>query len=314
MDKASAYAAATATTANSAVADSILPGDDCYYRCSQDSLCSYDPSTLTCTRDDEYKKCLEEKCLNPDPTPVDPICAWKTSCNCLADTINNCGWCQVKAYTEPDSTGTATEPYTWGYCSTQSGTNLCSASYSSGGKEGSFCTTAPTECTDDSSVDPTIKDTSSYFSDDQFKESFSKINTGKLTEADVQKVIDTYKAEGCDFTINRILKADVTTDQKGTVSTIVEVHNCDKTLEEICGFVLKGYSTTLGIPETCFKDCKFTPYSESATTVKRAVNSVSGSYIQTATVDPSTTQNSAGTLNLAPIWMILFAIFLFFRM
>jgi hypothetical protein len=300
-------ATAEASTAESAVYDtSILPSDECY-RCAYNSYCSYDPTTSKCTRDEEYQKCLET-CI--DPTPVEPICNYKTSCDCLSDVTNKCGWCQISAY----KTDGTTTPFIWGYCSPSSGTvtNVCSGSPSAGGSGGSFFTVSPAECNDDSSVDPSIKDTSTYFTDKIFKEAFNYINTGKVTEVDFQKVVDSFKPGTCDITIKRILKADVTSDEIGTVSTIIEVHDADgKTEAEICDFIVKAYSEELGIPEICFKDSKLQPYSSTeGTSVKRALTS--GQYIQTATVDPSAINknNNAGTL--APIW-IIFAIFLFFN-
>jgi len=310
LDKATADSTATATaSADSTATDtSILPGDECYYRCPDKSVCSYD--STKCTWDDNYQQCWTE-CKEPTE-PVD-ICNYRTSCECLADVKNQCGWCQTSgSVIYADGTG---KPFVSGVCFPPSvSANKCTGSVSSGCYAGDFFTVAPTECTGDSTVD-SLKDTSSYFSDATFQKIFSSINTGELKEAAMQVYANAYKAEGCDFVIKRILKADATADE-GTVSTMIEVNNAGgKTEADICELVDKIYASIFEISESCLKNCKLLPYTDSgSTTVKRASSqSGSSTYIHTAIVDPSTAgSNSAGTL--APVWMMLFALFLFFRM
>jgi hypothetical protein len=309
----------TADAANSGTdtATSVSTTDYCYYDCVQDYACSYDPTTSLCTRGDDFQTCVTNCKTPPTTTPPPPVCAHKTSCDCLGDTANDCGWCQVTSYL--DNSGNIS-PFVWGYCtpSSSTGINTCSAPKTTGGSGGDFCAYAPTECTDNAAVDPTIKDTSSAFTDPTCKAGFSKVNSGGVTEVDVQKAIDS----GFDITIKRILKANAA-DNKGTVSTIVVINSNDngKTLNDFCLSIAAGLSKVLGIDVSIFKNCQMVPYSDTntGTTAKRAqLQASSGSYLQSATVDPSTTPDnnnsgsSAGTL--VPVWMMLFAIFLFFRM
>jgi hypothetical protein len=250
-------------------------------------------------------------CKQPEPTPIDRPCNYKTPCQCLANINEKCGWCQTdgSVYTADGSS----QSFVSGWCGPLSLMDKCSGSPTAGGYLGSFSTVAPNGCSDDS-TDPSIKDTSAYFTDSTFKQYFSDINSGTLKEEAVQKIVDTYKtATGCDFSIKRILKADANSDETGTVSTLIEIYSVgkDSTEASICDAILEGYSATLGIPKTCFKKCELLPYTPAGTTTpaKRALTS--GQYIQSATVDPGTT-GSVGTL--APMWMMIFVIFLFFRM
>jgi len=135
-----------------------------------------------------------------------------------------------------------------------------------------------------------------------------------VKEIDLQKYVDSIKVEaGCDFIIKTILKASATPDQKGTVSTLVEIYNCDLTLPKICQWINDAYAKWSGIREACFVDCSLKPYTVSGSTTQKRQFASSGDYLHTAIVDPSSqNESSAGTL--APIWMLSVVIFLFFRM
>jgi hypothetical protein len=319
LDKASADATAefSASATDSTTTDaSILPGEECYYRCPIYSDCSYDPSTTKCTWDDEYKKCWEQCQQNPTE-PVERTCNWKTSCECLGDVDNKCSWCQIPGEID---TAEGTKPYVTGVCYPPTLTDKCSKSLSSGGWSGNAFTIAPDVCVESSTVDSSIKDTSSYFNDATIQKIFNEINSGVFQEETLQKYANEYQKDGLYFIVKRILKAGVTPDEIGTLSAIIEVNkDGGNTKEEICNKMIDIWSDSLKISKSCFSDCKLLDYTvSSSASVKRAAAQTSSSdYVHSVTVDPSTNNNnnnnnSAG--NLAPIWMMLFALFLFFRM
>jgi len=285
---------------------SIPINNNCYTQCIQQFACSYDTTKSLCTRGAAFQNCCDA--CKTNTTPVTPICAHKTACDCLGDTANTCGWCQVQGTVTDKTTNTAT-PYVWGYCAPPSGTNTCSAPTATGGTGGSFCTVAPTAC-DDSSVDPTIKDTSTSFTDPKLQTSFSKINDGTVSATAMQNTLGI----GCNITILRVLKASAV-DNVGTISTMIVVNSNPNGLsnDQLCKCVTDCYVMTADIPSSNIQKCQLLDYSDTdaGTSAKRATTS--GQYIQTAVVDPSTSPSPSSAGTLAPIWMMLFAI-LFFRL
>jgi hypothetical protein len=295
---------AATTVGDSATSDA--PSDDyCYTKCLQSYSCSYDASTSYCTRGDDFQKCCDN-CKNPVTTT--PNCEQKTPCDCL---INGCNWCQVKGYA---TDGTTTTSFVWGYCaSTGSESNTCTADKTMDGSGGSLISTTPTECVNDVSVDPTIKDSSSAITDPVAREAIKKINTGEVDESKLQQEVVSL-CDGC-ITIVRMLSADATADNIGTVRTIVNADCPTKTNTEICNCISKAYAKTCNIPEEYFKSCDIKAYTETDTgSAKRNLAQAQDTYLHTGTVDPSGSSNPSSAGILAPVWMMLFAIFLFFRM
>jgi len=107
-------------------------------------------------------------------------------------------------------------------------------------------------------------------------------------------------------------------DGTTTVSTIIQFSSnpAAKTNDQICQCIIDAIAAELSpysfsaIPGTC----TLSQYSATATGTKR--QTTSGEYVQTVQIQSTPAQNptpaSAGTL--APIWMMLFTIFLFFRL
>jgi hypothetical protein len=304
----SATATQVTNTAEAGLAtDSTVPDYDACYRCSELAICSSDVTGSGCYWSDKYYECLKT-CA--EPVLVDPIippCAYKTSCGCLGDVDNKCGWCQIAGSVD---TADGSKSFITGVCLPADLSDKCSGSVTAGGYGGSYFTSAPTECIDDSTADPSIKDTSENFSNEELKETFYKINIGAILESFLQAALKAALGDSdSDIIIDKILKATVTSDGIGSVNTIVKVIKTDLTEEELCNKINEAYYL-VGVPESSFVSCKLLVYTSDSTTLKRQTSS-GQTYYHSAVAEAPTT-GSAGTL--APIWMMLFAIFLFFRM
>jgi hypothetical protein len=169
------------------------------------------------------------------------------------------------------------------------------------------------------SVDPTVKDTSSSISNTDIKACVSKINAGDVSEVEVQNALTVE----CQFlSVLNVLPASAV-DGTTTVSTMIQFSSnpAAKTNDQICQCIIDGLTIVLKLSPNSLSTipgtCTLNVYSATATGTSGKRQTTSGEYVQTVQIDQSTpaqnpTPASAGTL--APIWMMLFAIFLFFRL